>query len=274
MIKLAVMGNPIAHSMSPLIHQAFAEQCGLEVDYQKILVPLHSFDSELSDFFNKNSGFGCNVTVPFKEKAYMAVTHCTNEASFAKAVNTIKHDNRGMLIGHNTDGVGLVNDLRKKHVHLPESDVLIIGAGGATRGVMWPLLNAGVASITIVNRTFEKAHALTTELSNERCRAMPVEKLSSLTPNLIINATSSSLQREMPAPTIGNLERCECVYDMVYSAEPTPFMTFAHQAGIANVFDGLGMLVEQAAVAFSWWTGCEVATDEVLATLRSSLSHT
>lgn len=274
MIKLAVMGNPIAHSMSPFIHQAFAEQCGIAVDYQKMLVPLQAFELELAEFFNKTGGFGCNVTVPFKEMAYMAVAHCTNEASFAKAVNTIKRDSMGALIGHNTDGIGLVNDLCKKHVHLTESHVLIIGAGGATRGVVWPLLNAGVASLTIVNRTFEKALSLATEVNNERCRALPIEKLGSLAPNLIINATSSSLQGEMPAPTLGNLTKCQCVYDMVYGAERTPFMAFAHQAGIPNIVDGLGMLVEQAAVAFTWWTGYDVATDEVLSTLRCKLSYT
>lgn len=273
MLTLAVMGNPIAHSLSPIIHQTFAVQSQLNISYEKLLIPVDRFETELTTFFRNGKGFGCNITVPFKERAFLAVQDCTEEARYAKAVNTIKKDQHGRLIGHNTDGIGLVQDLRNKSLKLRDNVVLILGAGGATRGIIWPLLNAGVSQILIANRTSEKAEALAKDINDIRCRAVSPEQLTSFSPTLMINATSSSLNDRLPDIELGCLASCEAVYDMVYDIKPTAFMQYASDAGVKHTYDGLGMLVEQAAAAFFWWTGCQVSTADILTSLREKMSN-
>ncbi|BDF95933.1 shikimate dehydrogenase [Pseudoalteromonas haloplanktis] len=254
MDKYAVFGNPIEHSKSPAIHTQFAASLGEQIDYRAILAPIDGFKKSVTDFFVQG-GLGANVTMPFKEQAYELVDERTELATIVGAVNTIKLLDDGRLLGDNTDGVGFVNDLLANNVELKGKRILLIGAGGAARGVVLPLLAQQPSEIVIVNRTAAKAKALA-ELFAQYGKVtgygfddLPVGDYS-----LIVNSTSSSMLGELPALNKKHLSGCDCVYDMFYSLKSTLFMQWAqdHKADI-NVLDGSGMLVGQAAQAFYVW---------------------
>ncbi len=268
MKQFAVFGNPIAHSKSPEIHQAFARQFDIDLSYQKILVSEGKFTVFASRFFE--SGAGANVTVPFKEDARQFADKLSDEAELAGAVNTLSRQH-GVIIGDNTDGIGLVRDIRDNYGQtFCDKKLLIIGAGGASRGVILPLAKESPQFITLVNRTPEKAVQLAK-------RFLPYAVITPCTfaelntPfDIIINATSSSLSgQQLPLcrHIVGNHT---FAYDMMYGARPSAFMQFAEKHG-AKAADGLGMLVEQAAESFAIWHGVKPQTREVIAMIRAIL---
>lgn len=267
----AVMGNPINHSKSPVIHTQFAELTKQDLIYSAMLVPKDGFDSAVSDFF-KGSGRGLNITVPFKEEAFAYVDAMSERAQIAKAVNTLILQEDGSVLGENTDGAGLVRDLTVNlNVHLIGRRVLILGAGGAVRGVLKPILDEQPQSITIANRTFEKAEALASEFS--QYGDVAAQKFEDVAGefDVIINGTSASLQGDLPPISNDVIGTKTQVYDMMYGKEPTPFMAWATEQGAAQAFDGLGMLVEQAAESFFLWRGVRPDSRSVLKNLRASL---
>lgn len=267
----AVMGNPINHSKSPVIHTQFAELTKQDLIYSAMLVPKDGFDSAVSDFF-KGSGRGLNITVPFKEEAFAYVDAMSERAQIAKAVNTLILQEDGSVLGENTDGAGLVRDLTVNlNVHLIGRRVLILGAGGAVRGVLKPILDEQPQSITIANRTFEKAEALASEFS--QYGDVTAQKFEDVAGDfdVIINGTSASLQGDLPPVSNDVIGTKTQVYDMMYGKEPTPFMAWATEQGAAQAFDGLGMLVEQAAESFFLWRGVRPDSRSVLKNLRASL---
>jgi len=263
--RYAVVGNPVAHSLSPIIHDAFARQCGVTLEYSGILAPLDGFEACVAQFFGAG-GCGLNVTVPFKEQAYLWVTERDPYASVAGAVNTIVRSTNGYL-GCNTDGLGLLRDLRQNHgISLEGRRLLVLGAGGAVRGVLGPLLGANPAELVIANRTGARAEVLAERLEDPRLKVLA---LDALRPgyDVIVNGTSAGLEGERPA-IAGELFGNAFVYDMVYGENARSFLEEAAAHGAAGVSDGLGMLVEQAAEAFLLWFGMRPETLPVLAILR------
>ncbi len=264
----AVFGNPISHSLSPKIHSLFAEQCNQSIDYQATLVEEGKFDEAAYHFFQQG-GKGFNITVPFKEDAYKYADQLTERAKLAGAVNTLSYDGEKCL-GDNTDGIGLVNDLTKNHqVDLNGKSILILGAGGAVRGVLGPLLEQQPKSITICNRTVSKAQALADLFNDEnKVVAQNYDALVNQTFDVVINGTSSSLHKELlPLPeTIFNGHATS--YDMMYSKETTVFQEWSLQHGAEKALDGLGMLVEQAAEAFFIWRGFRPDTHYIINDLK------
>lgn len=262
--RYAVIGNPISHSKSPLIHRMFAEQTGQDISYEAIEAPLDGFAATIERL--RKEGFkGCNVTVPFKFEAFELCDEIGARARNAKAVNTLLF-REDKILGTNTDGAGLLIDIEQNlDFKLMWKDALLLGAGGAAAGVLWPLFNAG-AGVTIANRTLEKALALASDFEDCSVFARSFDQLSGRRFDLVINATSSGLQDEkLPLPE-GLFKPGALAYDMMYGRE-TPFMTFAREHG-ARVADGLGMLVEQAAEAFFIWRGVRPDTRPILAALR------
>lgn len=264
--RYAVIGNPIAHSKSPLIHRMFAEQTGQDMRYEAIEAPLDGFAATVRRL--RDAGYkGCNVTVPFKFEACALCDELSARAQDAQAVNTLLFRD-GRILGTNTDGVGLLNDIQNNlGLKLMWKDALLLGAGGAAAGVLWPLFNAG-AGIDIANRTLEKAQALAAAFEGAgTVRARRYDELAGRQYDLVINATSSGLRDELPPLPEGLFKPGALAYDMMYGRE-TPFMAFARQHGAAQVSDGLGMLVEQAAEAFLLWRGVRPDTASVIAALR------
>lgn len=272
MDRYVVFGNPIGHSKSPLIHRLFAEQTGEALDYNTLLAPLEDFTGCAREFFLQ--GRGANVTVPFKEEAYRLANALTERAQRAGAVNTLSKLADGSLLGDNTDGAGLVRDLTvNAGLSLAGKRILLLGAGGAVRGALEPLLAQQPASLVIANRTVEKAERLA-ELFDDLgpVSASGFDWLSEPV-DLIINATSASLSGDVP-PIAGSLVepgKTFC-YDMMYAKEPTAFCRWATEHGAAMAMDGLGMLVEQAAEAFYLWRGVRPDSAPVLAELRKQLA--
>jgi len=266
----AVMGNPIAHSKSPRIHSLFAEQTGEPVHYQAIQVDPGGFSQAVGNF-DANGGKGLNITVPFKQEAWELVTERSERAERAGAVNTIKFID-GKIFGDNTDGVGLVNDLLNQQIAIKDKRVLLMGAGGAARGVLAPLLAQQPAQLVIVNRTVERAEDLAEQFSDlGKLEGCGYDDLEDRQFDLVINATAASLQGELPPLPDSLLADDACCYDMMYGAEPTTFMQWATQHGAGKVMDGLGMLVEQAAESFYIWRGVRPETQPVIAQLRQEL---
>ncbi|HEX5364549.1 MAG TPA: shikimate dehydrogenase [Gallionella sp.] len=264
--KYAVIGHPIAHSKSPLIHRMFAEQTGQDISYEAIEAPLDGFAATIERL--RAEGYkGCNVTVPFKFEAYELATELSERAQTAQAVNTLKFEGEA-IFGDNTDGAGLVRDIEQNlGVSLRDKRVLLMGAGGAAYGVVLPLLTSG-ACITVVNRTADKARQLAAVFAEQSgiagCGYDELEDLH----DIVVNATSAGLSDStIPLPdTI--FAPGALAYDMMYGRE-TPFMTFAREHG-AQVADGLGMLVEQAAEAFFIWRGVRPDTRPVLEKFRTT----
>jgi shikimate dehydrogenase len=260
----AVFGNPIAHSKSPRIHAEFARQTGQVLVYEAILAPLDDFAGALQAFRERGAR-GANVTVPFKEQAHALAGRLSARAEAAGAVNTLSFAN-GAVLGDNTDGVGLVNDLAGNlGVAITGARILLLGAGGAARGVVLPLLQRHPARLVIANRTAAKALELAGRVGGQGCG---FDDLSGESFDLVINATSASLAGDAPPLPEGVYASGAWAYDMMYGRE-TPFMAAARAAG-ARVADGLGMLVEQAAEAFHVWRGVRPETAPVIAMLRNA----
>ncbi|ENY72474.1 shikimate 5-dehydrogenase [Aeromonas diversa CDC 2478-85] len=270
MDRYLVVGNPVRHSKSPFIHTLFARQTQQEMEYSLCEPPLDGFADALRLFFARG-GKGCNVTVPFKEQAFAMATELTERARRAGAVNTLVMTERGEVLGDNTDGAGLVADLKQQQVELADARILLLGAGGAARGALAPLLAERPRSLVIANRTQSKAELLATEFGE--LGAVSASSFEALEGpfDLIINSTSASLAGEVPplAPLLihGQLT----VYDMMYGPGDTPFNAWARAEGAGRVIDGLGMLVEQAAEAFSLWRGIRPGSRQVLRELRRQL---
>jgi len=267
--RYVVFGNPIAHSKSPAIHTRYAAQTKQDLVYESVLAPLDGFAAAVATFVSLG-GKGANVTVPFKLEAHVLATHLTERAKAAGAVNTLKFDG-DVILGDNTDGFGLVTDIvRNAGVNLNGKRVLLLGAGGAGRGVILPLLAEQPAELIVANRTSSKAVALVQQFAQHgNIHAADFDSLQGSF-DVVINATSASLSADMPpiAPSI--LGKHTLAYDMMYGKEPTIFMRFAQQHG-ATVRDGLGMLVEQAAESFFVWRGVRPDTAQVFAELRAKL---
>ncbi|WP_265531730.1 shikimate dehydrogenase [Pseudomonas saponiphila] len=273
MDQYVVFGNPIGHSKSPLIHRLFAQQTGQQLEYNTLLAPLDDFAGAARRFFAE--GRGANVTVPFKEDAYRLCDSLTERAQRAGAVNTLSKQADGRLLGDNTDGAGLVRDLTvNAGVSLKGKRILLLGAGGAVRGALEPLLAQQPASVVIANRTVEKAERLAELFADLGPVSASGFDWLQESVDLIINATSASLSGELP-PIAGSLiEPGQTVcYDMMYGKEPTPFCRWASDHRAAQVLDGLGMLAEQAAEAFFLWRGVRPDSAPVLAELRRQLAQ-
>lgn len=269
--RYAVFGNPIEHSKSPRIHAAFARQTGQDLLYEAILAPRDGF-ADAVRAFRAGQGRGANVTVPFKEEAHALADHLSDRARAAGAVNTLSFAADG-IHGDNTDGAGLVADLvRNLGVDLAARDILLLGAGGAARGVILPLLGARPSRLFIANRTVDKAHRLAREFADERVTGGGFDDLANQPFDVVINATSASLAGDLPPLPDGLFRDGALAYDMMYGRD-TPFLAFARARG-ARTADGLGMLVEQAAEAFSVWRGVHPDTAPVLAQLRAALADT
>lgn len=254
MDKYAVFGNPIEHSKSPAIHTQFATSLSEQIDYRAILAPIDDFKKSVGDFFAQG-GLGANVTMPFKEQAFELVDERTELATIVGAVNTIKILDDGRLLGDNTDGIGFVNDILENKVAIKDKRILLIGAGGAARGVILPLLAQQPSEIVIVNRTAAKASALAELFSKYgKVTGYGFDYLPESDYSLIVNSTSSSVHNELPGLDKKHLNHCICVYDMFYSLEKTLFMQWAldYNASI-KALDGSGMLVGQAAQAYFIW---------------------
>lgn len=270
--KYAVIGNPIAHSKSPQIHTMFAQQTGQDISYEAILAPLEGFKAKVYQL--RDSGYmGCNVTVPFKLEAWRLATS-TVRALDAEAVNTLTFKN-GEIFGDNTDGVGLVRDIKQNRgIDLTNKHILLVGAGGAAQGVLHPLLEASKKPLVISNRSLEKAISLKKTIEqHERfsrfsVKAVEFGDLSGEQFDVVINATSAGLKDEMPDIPKTIFAPGALAYDMMYGRE-TPFMKFARANGAAVVADGLGMLVEQAAESFHIWRDRRPDTRPVIAALRA-----
>lgn len=274
MDRYAVIGNPIAHSKSPQIHAAFARQTGQELSYEALLAPVDGFAQTVADF-RAQGGRGLNVTVPFKLEAFALAERHTPRAQAAGAVNTLAFDADGVL-GDNTDGAGLVRDLSANlDFALAGRRILLLGAGGATRGVLMPLLDSRPARLTIANRTVAKAEALAAlfaaRAGDTALDACGFDALAGRRFDLVINATAASLADELPPLPPGLYAEGALAYDMMYGRDPTGFMRAALADGAARAADGLGMLVEQAAESFTLWRGVRPDSSPVLAALRRQL---
>lgn len=276
MQKYAVFGNPIKQSKSPVIHQAFAAQFGLPISYQAQLSSEQDFQTDLTTFLADSTSRGCNITAPFKLKAYQAVSSLSDDARIAGAVNTIAKLGDGSLAGYNTDGIGLVNDIQQQGHTLKGSSVLMLGAGGAARGVLRTLLACQPANLVIANRTVAKAEELVdigdSLKTTAQISASSFDLAHTLSFDVIINATSLSLENKSPEIPTDVFTGCSLVYDMAYKNEPTAFLQWAKQNGAAKIADGLGMLVGQAAKSFQIWTGFEPKTRPVIEQLRAEMA--
>lgn len=274
----AVFGNPIAHSKSPQIHSQFAEQTAQQLDYSKQLVEIDQFAAAANAFFqtgDKGEGRGLNITVPFKMDAFEYANTLTERAKRAGAVNTLAKLEDGTILGDNTDGQGMVSDITDNlGWSISGKRVLILGAGGAVRGVLQPLLAQGPSEVVIANRTLAKAMQLVREFKDlGKVKASGFEDLSGLQFDLVINGTSASLGGDLPPLPAYLLSDTACCYDMMYAAEPTVFLQWAKEQGAAQVADGLGMLVGQAAESFALWRGIKPEVAPVIADLRKQLSQ-
>lgn len=270
--QYAVMGNPIAHSKSPLIHSLFAEQCRQSIEYSAILVEIGQFSEAVREF-QQQGGKGLNVTVPFKRDAWRLVDERSPCAELAGAVNTIVMREDDTLYGDNTDGVGMVRDIRENQgVAIAGRKVLVLGAGGAVRGVLGPLLQEKPAEVVIANRTAERAQELADDFEEQgRVDGCGFDDLDGSRYDIVINGTSASLKGEVPPLPEGILARGAFCYDMMYGGEPTAFMRWADDEGCEQISDGLGMLVEQAAESFSIWRGVRPETAAVIKAVREKL---
>ena len=266
----AVIGNPIAHSKSPQIHAAFALQTGQDMRYERILGDLEEFEDDVGEFVS-SGGRGLNVTVPFKERAFRLAGTLSDRAHAAGAVNTLVVRDDG-LYGDNTDGVGLVRDLGCNHLFgFSGARVLLLGAGGAVRGVLRPLLGENPAQLVVANRTASKALALAEAASGYGpVRGCGLDELGGQQFDLIINGTAAGLKARIPEIPDDCLADGGWTYDMLYASQPTAFVEWGRAHGAMHALDGLGMLVEQAAESFRLWRGVQPDTASVIDMLRNA----
>jgi shikimate dehydrogenase len=269
MDQYRVFGNPIAQSKSPFIHQNFAKQTDQKMHYQSELVELNQFNLAVQNLI-ANDGKGANITAPFKEQAFALCDHVSERAKLAGAVNTLIFSTDG-IYGDTTDGIGLVNDLLRHQVQLADSRILLLGAGGAAKGVVQSLLAQKPRSLTIANRTLSRAQAIANQYPKNAITTCTFEQTSDLSVDIIINATSSGLSgASLPIDNALFFSTTTC-YDMVYGKELTPFLMQAKQQGVSNIIDGLGMLVGQAAESFKLWRKVAPNIESVLTSLRKEL---
>ncbi len=275
----AVIGNPIAHSQSPFIHAEFARQTGQHIEYTRVLCPLDGFRQTI-DAFVAAGGRGCNITVPFKFEAPPLARRLSPRAALAQAANVLSFDQgadgAGGWSADNTDGIGLVNDLAREGCALEGRRVLLLGAGGACAGVLGPFIAGGPAEVVVANRTLDKAQALVERhqpWARQHGVALAARALDAAGTgfDVVINGTASSLQQAAVPVAPQVLGAGAVAVDMMYGPAARGFLAWA-QAGGARAFDGLGMLVEQAAEAFHLWRGVRPQTAPVLATLRARLA--
>ncbi|WP_446808814.1 shikimate dehydrogenase [Methylomonas sp. 2BW1-5-20] len=266
----AVFGYPIGHSKSPRIHKLFADQSGEIMEYLAQEVPAENFTAAATQFFAEG-GKGSNCTVPLKELAWQYADQLTERARLAKAVNTLARQADGSILGDNTDGVGLVNDLTINHgIRLKGIKILILGAGGATRGIVPPLLEQQPSEVVIVNRTVGKAQAIAADFAAlGAAQACDYTNLPGQRFDLIINATSASLSGDLPPLPKSLLHAGGSCYDLAYANRPTAFVQWSMSNSAIHSLDGLGMLVEQAAEAFYLWRGLRPQTLPVIALLNA-----
>jgi shikimate dehydrogenase len=272
--RYAVIGNPVAHSKSPFIHAEFARQTGQDLVYERILAPLDGFRTAVASF-RAEGGKGLNVTLPFKLEAFQLASERGTRAEDAEAVNTLKFEG-ATVYGDNTDGIGLVRDI---HVNLDFSiqgrQVLLMGAGGAARGALGPLLKARPARLVIANRTMAKAERLAERFRDDRgarADALSASGYSALKGqqfDIVINSTSASLDDTVPDLPPGVFARDSLAYDMMYGKGMTPFLELATTQGAGRLADGIGMLVEQAAESFFVWRGVRPETRQVIDALKA-----
>ncbi|WP_293764052.1 shikimate dehydrogenase [uncultured Aquitalea sp.] len=270
--RYAVIGNPVSHSQSPFIHSEFARATNQDIAYEKLFAEVGKFNEVVSEFV-RAGGLGLNVTLPFKGDAYKFAHEVTERARAAEAVNTLTFRD-GKVFGDNTDGVGLVRDI-VDNLDFPIAGhhVLILGAGGAVRGVLEPILEQKPASVTIANRTLIKAESIAHHFKPwGEVGACGYEQLKGRTFDIIINGTSTSLNNELPPLPEGVFTARTLAYDMVYSKGLTPFLKRAQAENAGMLADGLGMLVEQAAESFHIWRGVQPDTRKVTNMLREVLA--
>jgi len=271
MDKYAVIGNPVAHSKSPQIHAAFAQATGQDMSYERLLAPVGGF-AAAADAFVRDGGRGLNVTVPFKLDAFAVARTASDRAHAAGACNTLKWEGDDWY-ADNTDGAGIVRDLTRNHgVPLAGCDLLVLGAGGAARGILAPLLAERPRSVTICNRTMAKAEALAARFAagGSVVAASPAALLERDF-DVVVNATSAGLSGDVTLPWPAGLFRPHAfAYDMIYSDTPTTFLRWAEAQGVRRAADGLGMLIEQAAESFYLWRGARPDTAPVFSLLRPS----
>lgn len=272
MEHFAVFGNPVAHSKSPFIHSLFAEQTGIEHLYGREMAPLDGFPQAIAEFFARGAK-GANVTLPFKQQAWEFADELSERASLSGAVNTLKKDAQGKILGDNTDGIGLLSDLERLQMIHPGDRILLVGAGGAARGVILPLLSFG-CSLVIVNRTVERAEQLAEIFKHHgEIEALNFDQLAGQKFDLIINATSSGVEGKVPplaSSLINPQTRC---YDMFYQQGLTPFLLWCQQQSAQQLADGVGMLVGQAAHAFHFWHGVMPEITPVIAKLKQAMQQ-
>lgn len=271
MAQYRVYGNPIKQSQSPFIHQSFAQSANQTLEYTSELVIDGDFSSTVLSFIEQG-GKGANVTAPFKEQALMLCDQVTERAKLAGAVNTLSFEN-DLIKGDNTDGLGLVQDLLRNNLVLKASNILLLGAGGAARGVILPLLEQKPKSITIANRTVSKAETLCQRFNSEYLTAKSFEQVNEESFDLIINATSASLHGDIPPLSINVINNDTVCYDMSYGKTITSFLKWAEKHQAKAIIDGLGMLVGQAAESFYIWRGVKPNVDAVLEQLRAKLNR-
>ncbi|WP_417498690.1 shikimate dehydrogenase [Methylophaga sp.] len=269
--KYAVIGNPIKHSKSPFIHAEFAKQSQQDIEYTAIEVPVDSLASSLEQLRDILKLKGINITVPFKEQAWALTDSLSDRAQRAGAINTVIFENDGTMHGDNTDGIGLCRDLENHDISLKDKRILLIGAGGAARGVIAPLMTYQPAELFIANRTASKATQLAELFSD-----LGDIKGGGFTDvsghfDIIINATAASLQGEVPDLPDSIFTTQSCCYDMMYADSDTAFIKWAKQHNVCQTVDGLGMLVEQAAEAFYLWRQVRPDTQAVLHQLRDNI---
>ncbi len=279
--QYAVIGNPIAHSKSPLIHAAFAREVGHDISYNRMLVPINQFRAALDEFRSKGAR-GANVTLPFKFEAFKYATQLTDRAKASGAVNVLRFNELGdgqsgaEVLGDNTDGIGLTRDITQNlGMALKGARILLIGAGGAAYGVAGALLDESPTSLTITNRTHAKAQALAATLSSKypgsNALAISTDELADQPFDIIINATSASMTEpsgnEVPLVPATCFGKASLAYEMMYGKSQTAFLQLAAQSG-ARTADGVGMLVEQAAEAFFVWRGVKVKTAPLISSLK------
>jgi len=265
----AVFGHPVGHSKSPQIHKLFAQQFGFEIDYQAIDVAPGKFTESVLAFRDRG-GKGCNVTVPYKQEAWSLATERSGRAELAGAVNTLKFEQENRILGDNTDGIGLLRDIT---INLDQSlfsrRILVIGAGGAVRGILGSLLEQAPKSLVLANRTVSKAEELAAVFATiGSVRPCGFDAVSGQQFDVVINGTAASLGGELPPLPDNLFTGGSLAYDLMYSDKPTVFMEWAAAQGAAQVADGLGMLVEQAAESFQIWFGHQPRTAPVIASLR------